>query len=116
MKILTWHIPDGFAGTGEQGFSYYIDQDYTPEEVHVKAVIAPDAGDMQLDIKADGVSLLNEYVVVTRDDTENDMPANFKESQTVNEGEWITLEPVNLAGAKNISVNLVLRSVGDETD
>ena len=52
-RIVTWHIPQ--PGAPLPGF--YMERDYTPEKVRIYAEQAPSGGDLEVDIRDDGVTI-----------------------------------------------------------
>ncbi len=57
-RTLTWYHQGGVRGDESRtGETYYLDVDYEPVAVRIHAETAPDLGDAQFDIRADGVSI-----------------------------------------------------------
>jgi len=114
LRTLTWHLQDGVVGTGRQGPTYYIEQDYTPVSVQIYADIPPDADDLEVDILDDGVSILNSYAGLAKSANEDDIAGDFKESTVIDAGSWVHMNVIDLKGAKNVSVHLILETVTDD--
>ncbi len=116
FRILTWHIPSIVGdGTG-QGAVYYLDKDYEPVAVRIYARTAPNGGDLQIDIKDDGVSIFENYGLLTRGNKSTDWGEDFdlnSEKMLMAQGSWITLDIPESGGAGDISVSLELISLAD---
>jgi hypothetical protein len=64
-RIITFIIPKKTGDGTRQGGTFYIEEDYEPIAVRVYSRIAPSLGDLEVDIKADGVSIFKETVTTS---------------------------------------------------
>jgi len=129
-RILTWHFPVG----GDKSVpSYYMETDYQPEAVRIYAETAPTAGDVQVDIFDDGVSIFNDHagmepypgtaapfykrtpntwVSLLKGETE-ELDAEDFSSEELGVGSKITCALGTTGGAQNITVHLELSKVDE---
>lgn len=56
-RILNWH----FGGPDQP--SFYIERDYTPSHLRIYSPVAPSGGDLEIDIRDDGVSIFADRTV-----------------------------------------------------
>lgn len=115
-RYLVWHF-DLVAGTnGAQGPVYFADQNYAPGSIRLSAQKAPDAGDLRVDIKDDGISILSSFHArMTEGNTlEEDAGGYTDNPPTIQEGSEISFHFVTTGGAENITCTLELESVGDD--
>lgn len=62
-RTLNWHIPS------LKDIAYYLDKDYDPVDVRIKADVPPAKGDLEIDILCNGVSIFANTTVRNRDFT-----------------------------------------------
>lgn len=130
-RCLTWHFPVG----GDKSVpTYYAETDYEPVAVRIYAETPPTAGDLEVDILADGVSIFNDHAV-----THEATPTVMKHSDPANtyvilpkgdnletdaedfiggyiaESSLVTCSLGQTGGASNITVHLELNKM-DEPD
>lgn len=98
MATFTWHFAGKLnAGTG-LGPAYRLDQDYSFGRVWAHCPRTR-GGNVQYDIKADGVSILSQYAVLTDGGLEEE--ANVGHSgQPLDEGAILTFDCIS-AGARD---------------
>jgi hypothetical protein len=131
-RVLIWHIPD--VPYPPSVPAYYLDADYTKGAVRIFAETAPYGKDLKIDILADGVSIFNDssswdagdankgWTVPRLPDTSVSLlqGENYEENaadftnESLDEGTWMRLSVVDLAGAKNVTVQLELNKLSDE--
>ncbi len=75
-RVLTWHIPE-IKGTGRQGPTFYVEDDYEEIAVRVHAETAPVDGELQIDILDDDVSIFNNKASSRDSVTENNPEIEF---------------------------------------
>jgi hypothetical protein len=131
-RVLTWHFPKG--GDKSQP-AYYMETDYQPSAVRIYAEKAPAAGDCQVDIFDDGVSIFNDtatvrpyfsstvryskdaastYVILPQGDNAEVDAEDFT-GNPIEAGSWVTCVLGTTGGAENVTVHLELTRM-DEDD
>ena len=135
-RILTWHEPDLNGNHGRIGPTYYIESDYEPVAVRIQAVVAPDGGELEIDILDDGVSIFENRtsrltnptdvigktidfgtpstiaVLSKGENTEVDAET-FITDLTIESGSWVYCEIVNQGDCRNVTVHLELAKLSD---
>ena len=94
---------------------FYADHDYTPGAIRLYARQAPNAGDLTVDIKVDGSSILTgKYAALNKganlEEHAEDYPSNLP---TIAEGSVVSLHIVSSGGAEDISASLEMDSLSD---
>lgn len=109
-RILIWYMEQVLGDGTEQGPTYYMEQDYTPVALRVMAKRSPDGGALTVDIKDDGVSILERKARLEKGDkTEADAEELALNPVTIKEGSLVTLD-VTTKGASGITVQLELNA------
>lgn len=130
-RIMTWHVPDvPFPVSLPR---YYADADFQKDALRVYADIAPVEGDLEIDIRADGVSIFQNQpsysfttdgqrintptstAVLIKGENEELDGEDFNDG-SIEEGAWVTCHIENARGAKGITIQLELTKVGQETE
>ena len=134
-RILNWafvRYPDG----GVLLPAYYLETDYEPVAVRVRAESAPAVNDARFDIMVDGVSIFNDKeevkdspdiyyqlhhvpntsVELAPKETIDLMGEDFKENLIMSEGSWVTCKVTNDSGARNVSIQLELQTITEPDD
>ena len=112
-RYLEWYV-DNITGDGTfQGMVHCVDMDYTltHAKVRIHAKQAPDAGVMSVDIKDDGVSIFDgsRYPNLQKGrQSEEDWDAFSTTASRIEQFSYVSLDILNSAGAKGISVTLEL--------
>lgn len=114
-RILTWYIDTLVGDHTTQGPVHTLDQAYSPVACRVNVKRAPDAGDLEFDIKADGVSIFETLPRLKEGETSEDVAEDWG----INGGEEIarySLISLDLTpnGASGITVQLELVAADDE--
>lgn len=130
-RIITWHIPKGWDKPISLA-RHYAETDYEPVGLRIFAEDPSVDGDIELDIKADGVSIManlatlsyttqgfrintvSKTVVLLKGDAEETDAADF--GNDIPEGSWISCEVSNLRGASGVTIQLELDKAGDKND
>lgn len=109
-RILTWYVDQPEAGSVSQGQIFCLDQDYQlPAVVRFYAKSAPDAADLVLDIKDDGVSIFTNKPTLQKGQSGQDWWEDFDPSlHNMEKYSWVSLEFSQTGGAKGITVQLEL--------
>lgn len=121
-RILDFHAETIVGDGTNQDRAYILDRDYTPRVLRVHARRAPDAADLQIDIKDDGVSIFTNRPSLQKGENTQDWWEDFKltnNAGTVMEKySVITFDVSQPAGAKGITVSLELEAelLEDEED
>lgn len=109
-RILTWYV-ESPKNTGNEGPSFYLDRSYAlPGIVRIFAGVAPDGGNLEIDIKDDGSSIFSNLPTVSKNTNGQDWWEDFNDSLTLMEQfSLITLEIPKSSGAQQITVTLELQ-------
>jgi hypothetical protein len=130
-RILTWH----YSEPNQPLPAFYADEDYEKVAVRIYAEVAPNAGDFEVDIFDDGVSIFSNRAATFNDTNKNDSysdPADTKvamhkgdtaevdaenfTSDLIDEGSWLTCVVYGTGGAKNVTIHLELNRFDDTDD
>lgn len=103
LRILTWF----FNGQSEMP-AYYAEQGYSPEHLRLYSAGAPGKA-CRVDIRADGVSILEQYAELSGQQNLEEMAGNFK-SGGINEGSVITCHIMDTGGMASLSIQLELEA------
>jgi len=110
-RILTWY----YRGVDPEMPAYYLERDYTPAHIRVYAKKEPSGGDLQVDIKDDGTSILASYAFLPKGDNLEEDAEDFLDTESIMEvGSVVTCDVVVTNGADGITVQLELLSLNDE--
>jgi hypothetical protein len=128
-RILTWHFPRGVR----ESPTCYMETDYQPEAVRILAEVAPSAGDLEVDIFVNGVSIFadhsgtlpypgtaapfykqpsNTWVYLLKGETE-ELDAEDFGSNELGAGSKVTCVLGGTGGAQGITVHLELSKVDE---
>ena len=99
QRILTWF----FNGKAEMP-AYYAEQGYTPESLRLYSVGAPGKA-CKVDIRADGVSILENYAELSGQQNLEELAGNFK-GGGIDEGSVITCHIIDTGGMASLSIQL----------
>ena len=111
-RIINWH----FAGNSDMP-AYYAETDYSPEQIRLYSPNALGAGVCQVDIRDDGVSILEDYAKLSGEQTLEELAGNFaSDKPTIEAGSVITCHIVDPGGASSLSIQLEMESLADEDD
>lgn len=112
-RILSWFK----EGTGLANGRHFLDRDYEPKRVRIYAETTPVGGDLKIDIKDDGTSIMSSgYAILGRTENSTNMAGDFVQGVTIAQGSWLSMEVVETNGANDITVQLELHSDIDEVD
>lgn len=107
-RILNWF----FSGNPDMP-AFYVSKDSNPEGLRVYAPNAPGAAECQIDIRADGVSILSHYAKLGGQQHLEEMAGTFA-TKSIAEGAVVTCHVIDTGGANNISVQLELESLSED--
>ena len=109
-RILNWYIEDPKLDGSSEGIEYILEQSYAlPGKVIILAKKAPDGGDLQIDIKDDGVSIFSQLPTIPKGQSEDTDWDDFDDDQSLlAQYSKVTLVIPQSGGAKGISVSLEL--------
>lgn len=109
-RILTWYIEDPKLDGSDDGIVYLLEQSYAlPGKVRILTKKAPDGGDLQVDIKGDGVSIFSQLPTIPKGQSLDLDWDDFDDDQTLMvQYSKVSLEIPQSGGAKGISVSLEL--------
>ena len=118
-RILNWYIEEP-RGDGEpEGVAYLLDKGYSlPAKVIINTDKAPNGGNLQIDIKDDGVSLFSTLPTLIQNvEKLDDNWDDFDDSLTlIDQFSWVRLTIPQTGGAKRISVSLELNEHHEEEE
>ena len=100
QETLNWHYngnPDMVA--------YYAESDLAPEEVRLMSLNPAGKGECQVDIRADGVSILSEYIGISGENTLQEIGASF--TGGITKGQVVTCHVVDTGGISRLSIQLL---------
>jgi hypothetical protein len=109
-RILTWYANE-IGDTQDR--VYYMEQDYIPLHVRIYAREPAVSGDVEIDIKDDGVSIFETSCFLGESDHETEMAEDFLEELTIEQGSWVSFDVKKLGGAHGITVQLELDTADD---
>lgn len=113
-RILDFHAETIIGDGTNQDRAYILDRDYSPRVLRVHARRAPDATDLQIDIKDDGVSIFTNRPSLQKGENTQDWWEDFKttgnEPAVMEKYSVITFDVTQPAGAKGITVSLELKA------
>lgn len=109
-RILTWYIENPKLDGSSEGMVYLLEQSYAlPGKVRIFTRTAPNGGDLQIDIKDDGVSIFSQLPTIPKGQSEDVDWDDFDDDQSLmKQYSTVTLEIPQSGGAKGISVSLEL--------
>ena len=107
MRILNWF----FSGNPDMP-AFYAESAYTPAYIRLHSKNAPGVT-CQVDIRDDGVSILNTYAELAGEETLEMMAGDFKDT-TIEEGSVITCHIINTGGVGNLSIQFEMETQDDE--
>ncbi len=108
-KTLVWYLEEIQRDGTRQGPTFILDEDYgLPGVVKIHAAGAPDADDLIIDIKDDGVSVFTKQPRLQKTHTSDEWEEfNFSLSK-MEKDSLISLDVVQSGGAKRVTVQLEL--------
>ena len=117
-RTITWHVPQIRGDSGSQGAVFYADHDYTPGAIRLYARQAPNAGDLTVDIKANGSSILSSrYAALNKGANLEEHAEDYPAAEPmIAEGSVVSLHIVSSGGAEDISASLEMDSLSNEDD
>lgn len=104
QRILNWF----FDGKSELP-AYYMEQGYSPENIRLYSKAAPGKA-CKVDIRADGVSILEHYAQLSGQQNLEELAGNFTGAD-IEEGSVITCHIVDTGGMATLSVQLEMESL-----
>lgn len=107
MRILNWF----FDGKSELP-AYYAEQGYSPENLRLYSIAAPGKA-CKVDIRANGVSILENYAELSGQQNLEEMAGNFKDGG-IDEGSVITCHIIDTGGMATLSIQLELEASESE--
>ena len=111
-RILNWH----FTGNPDM-LACYAEEDYSPEHIRLYSPNALGAGVCEVDIRDDGVSILEDYAKLSGEQTLEELAGNFaSDKPTIEQGSVITCHIVDPGGASSLSIQLEMESLADEDE
>ena len=107
-RYLTWHMERPRGDGAKEGPTYYADVALTPGNIRLHSRKAPDAGDLQVDIRDDGTSILSSsYARMTKGHTlEEEAQLYGSGPPTIAKGSEITLHIISSGGAEDVTCTL----------
>ncbi len=116
-RILVWYLDNIKSDNISQGPVYYMESDYELGGISIYARNAPHGGDLQLDIRDDGVSILESYAALHNGDNLEEDAENYPKSKpTIEEGSLVSCYVIGTNGASDITVQLELIGLADESE
>lgn len=117
-RTLTWHIPQIRGDDGSQGPVYYADHDYAPDAVRLYARQAPNAGDLTVDIRDDGVSIFtSNYAALNKGANLEEHAEDYSTAEpAIAEGSAISFHIIDSAGAEDITCHLEMDSLAEDDE
>ena len=109
-RILVWYVHSLEGDNTSIGPVYIADRDYRPHVVRVHAKRVPDAGDMTIDIKDDGVSIFGAVLPrLKKGDNLDEVVEDFSPSAaTIERYSLLTLDlPANATSGVTVQLELV---------
>lgn len=132
MRILTWFFEQ--YDPSKKAPAFYMEAEYHPVAVRIRAETQPTVADAEFNIYADGVSLFEDHdysygtyianSAAYRGDTNIHLAANssvdemaedFKEG-TIESGTWLTCSILKDGGGRNFTVQLELEKVSESDE
>jgi hypothetical protein len=113
-RYFTWHRDSPRADGRREGPAYYADTGLGPRAIRLHAANAPNAGDLQVDIRDDGVSILTGfYARLTDGDTLTEEAEDYRNggAPTIEEGSEVTFHIISTGGAEDITCTLELDEI-----
>lgn len=102
-RILNWF----FDGKGELP-AYYAEQGYSAENLRLYSIAGPGKA-CKVDIRDDGVSILEQYAQLSGQQNLEELAGNFKDGG-IDEGSVITCHIVDTGGMATLSIQLELEA------
>jgi hypothetical protein len=117
-RYLTWHRDSPRGNGGREGPVYYADRALAPGNIRLHANKAPDAGDLQIDIRSDGTSILSSlYARLTKGDSFEEEAQLYSDTvPNIAEGSEITFHIISTGGAEDITCTLEADDAEDDED
>lgn len=117
-RTLTWHVERIRGDDGSQGPVFYADHDYSPGAVRLYARQAPNAGDLKVDIRDDGASILtSQYAALNKGGNLEEHAEDYPQAQPfIGEGSALSLHIISSGGAEDISAHLEMETVSDDDE
>jgi len=133
-RFIVWHIP--YIPYLPSLPAFYLGADYSKGAVRIYAETPPQGNDLKVDILADGVSIFNDHasqlawigdhepapphtpdtsVGLSIGETTDTEAADFTNGD-LTEGTWMTLSVVDLASARNVTVQLELIKLSEDEE
>ena len=116
-RYIVWHLPRVRGDDGSQGPVFYADHDYYLGALRLYARQAPDGDDLKVDIRDDGVTVLNSYYATLNkgDNLEENAEDYPVEMPRIEQGSVISFHIISTGGAEDITAQLEMESL-DELD
>ena len=135
-RVLTWHTLEAFGNQFSIGPTFYMEADYTPIAVRIKAENSPVTEDAKFDIFDDGVSIFSDHGATLRNrtsgvviekfvdttiglavgDTEEVDAESFSQDLVIEQGSWISCNCIADGNGKNFTVHLELWKDSEEDE
>lgn len=117
-RVLVWHLEPIRGGDESQGPVFYADHDYLPQAIRLYARVAPGGGDLKVDIRDDGASILtSEYATLNKGGNAEEHAEDYPAPQTaIEEGSFISLHVVRTGDAEDVTCQLEMESLSNEDD
>jgi hypothetical protein len=131
-RILTWSCKRCDGNPTVMLPAYYLEKDFDPVAVRIRAESAPTASEAVFEIYADGVPIMNDYsfsysdyiidtqhysgnydFTLTKTETTDDMADDFN-GNSLEAGTWVTCVIKEDGSGKNFTVQLELDEVAND--
>lgn len=117
-RYLVWHVPQVRGDDDSQGPVFYADHDYALGAIRLYARQAPNGGDLRVDVRVDGVSVLtSHYAALNKGANLEEHAEDYPSLEpSISEGSVVSLHVIDTGGAEGITAQLELESLSDEND
>ena len=110
-RILNWF----FNGNPDMQ-AFYAETDYSPEQIRLYTPSAPGAA-CKVDIRDDGVSILEHYAELGGQETLEEAAGTFPNTlPSIEAGSIITCHIIDPGGVTNLSVQFEMETLADEDE
>ena len=113
-RYLTWYLDTLTGTTEQQGPAHYMDKGYSAGHCRIHSRIAPTSGDLKVDIRQDGTSIMTaNYAALNKGGNLEEHAEDYSGEPELDEGSVVTLHVIETNGAKGITVQLELDSLDE---
>lgn len=115
-RYLTWHAEHAREDGDREGPVYYADEGYSLGHIRLHARRAPIGGDLRVDIRDDGVSILTSFGArITQGNTIEEEAEDYPDDRvTIEEGSEITFHVIAASSAADITCTLEVEAIEDD--